>query len=398
MAIATKWFHGEMQGATVLNRAVGSLNAVIQSILIDGFNLKTVDSITSNAGIATLTVTSNHGFEKHQVILVSGSSQSEYNGEFRVLSTTPTTLTYAITGTPVTPATGTITVKAAPIGGWERAFNSSNVSIYKSTSLLSSQMRLRVDDSELNYAWVTGCEDATSVTDIINAFPRAYPSKKLCWGKSKLSDDAAIKWFIAGNDLGFHLFIKWDQVAYAFNSFTDFPSYKSGDAFNCYIQGQETNGSNPSHSGSNSFQLDFSGRALGAYAPRPFFQLGSPVNIGKLSLANPSRGGGFWYYNQRTLSGASTGITFPNKADNSIVLFQPLLVENTNFNIDAPCDGLRGSSLPLIYCVHNSGGLGDFETLENIPQHPNKAFKVLRVADSDTYANLGCIAVDITGD
>lgn len=398
MAIATKWFHGEMQGATVLNRAIGSLNAVLQSILIDGFNLKTVDSLTSNAGIATLTVTSNHGFEKHQVIKVMGASQSEYNGEFRVLSTTPTTLTYVITGTPVSPATGTITVKAAPVGEWERVYNSSNVSVYKSTSLLSSQMRLRVDDSELNYAWVTGCEDATSATDIINAFPRAYPTKKLCWGKSNLSNDTATKWFAVGNELGFHLFIKWDQSNYAHYSFTDFPSYKSGDAYNCYISGQETNGGNPSHSGSDSLQIDFSGRTNGTYAPRPFYQLGVPVNIGKLSLANPQQVGSYWY-NQRTLSGFQTGVPFPNKADNSIVLFQPVLVENTNFSIsNLNCDGFRGSSLPLIYCVHNSGILGEFETLENIPQYPNKVFKILRVADYNSSSSYGCIAVDIIGD
>ena len=326
-----------------------------------------------------------------------GASQSEYNGEFRVLSVTPTTLTYAVTGTPVTPATGTITVKAAPMGGWERAYNSSNISIYKSTSLLSSQMRLRVDDSELNYAWINGCEDATSATNITNAFPRAYPSKKLCWGKSNLGNDTASKWFAVGSELGFHLFVKWDQSNYAFYSFTDFPSYKSGDAYNCYISGQETNGGNPSHSGSDSYQIDFSGRALGTYAPRPFYQLGAPVNIGKLSLVNPQQGGSYWY-NQRTVSGSQTGVPFPNKPDNSIVLFQPVLVENTNFSIsNFICDGFRGSSLPLIYCVHNSGILGEFEALENIPQYPNKVFKVLRVADVDS-ARVGCVAVDIIGD
>ncbi len=396
MPISTKWFHGDMQGATVLNRAIGSLNAVLQSILIDGFNLKTVDSLTYDAGIATLTVSSNHGFEKHQVIQVMGASQSEYNGEFRVLSVTPTTLTYAVAGTPVTPATGSITVKAAPIGGWERAFNSSNVSIYKSTSLLSSQMRLRVDDSALNYSWITGCEDATSSTDIINAFPRAYPSKKLCWGKSNLGNDTASKWFAVGSELGFHLFVKWDQSTYAHYSFIDFPSYKSGDAYNCYILGHETNGSNPTHSGGECFQLDFSGRSLGAYVPRPFYQLGAPVNIGKLGIGNPRRIASF-YYNERTLSGYSTGIPLPNKSNNAIILFQPLLVENTNFNADVNSDGFRGSSLPYIYCVHNNGVLGDFETLENITQYPNKVFKVLKVADANS-AQVGCIAVDIIGD
>ena len=74
----------------------------------------TPTSITSSGGVAT--VTTNSAFVSSltvgDTIEVSGASQSEYNGTFTVASKpTSTTFTYAISGSPASPATGTITVK-----------------------------------------------------------------------------------------------------------------------------------------------------------------------------------------------------------------------------------------------------------------------------------------------
>lgn len=78
----------------------------------------TPTSITSSGGVAT--VTTNSAFVSSltvgDTIEVSGASQSEYNGTFTVASKpTSTTFTYAISGSPASPATGTITVKRQ---GW----------------------------------------------------------------------------------------------------------------------------------------------------------------------------------------------------------------------------------------------------------------------------------------
>jgi hypothetical protein len=83
----------------------------IESAVVDG-TVGTV-SITRSGSTATLTTSSPHGYKTGDVIFVSGATQPEYNGSFVVTVTGTTTFTYAITGTPATPATGTILVNAA---------------------------------------------------------------------------------------------------------------------------------------------------------------------------------------------------------------------------------------------------------------------------------------------
>lgn len=68
----------------------------------------TVTSITRSGGTATATTSSPHGWTTGQNISVRGAVQSEYNGSFSITVTGPTTFTYAVSGAPATPATGTI--------------------------------------------------------------------------------------------------------------------------------------------------------------------------------------------------------------------------------------------------------------------------------------------------
>ena len=69
---------------------------------------QSVSSITRSGTTATLTK-SAHGYTNGQVITVAGASQTEYNGAFPIRNVTTNTFDYTVTGTPVTPATGTIT-------------------------------------------------------------------------------------------------------------------------------------------------------------------------------------------------------------------------------------------------------------------------------------------------
>jgi hypothetical protein len=68
---------------------------------------KTVVSITRAGSTATATIT-GHGYSTGLYILMMGADQAEYNGIFQITVTGPDTFTYAVTGTPATPATGTI--------------------------------------------------------------------------------------------------------------------------------------------------------------------------------------------------------------------------------------------------------------------------------------------------
>lgn len=62
-------------------------------------------SITRSSQTATVTHT-GHGFVSGQTVRVSGATQTEYNGTFRITVTDANTYTYTVTGSPATPATG----------------------------------------------------------------------------------------------------------------------------------------------------------------------------------------------------------------------------------------------------------------------------------------------------
>lgn len=69
---------------------------------------QSVTSITRTGAVATLTKVA-HGYVVGDIVKISGAVETEYNGN-KTVATVPTadTLTYAVTGTPTTPATGTI--------------------------------------------------------------------------------------------------------------------------------------------------------------------------------------------------------------------------------------------------------------------------------------------------
>lgn len=67
-----------------------------------------VTSITRASSTATVTATTNHGLVTGDQVVISGATQTEYNGTYTVTVTSTTQFTYTVTGTPATPATGTI--------------------------------------------------------------------------------------------------------------------------------------------------------------------------------------------------------------------------------------------------------------------------------------------------
>ncbi len=70
-----------------------------------------VTSITRSGSLVTVTTTAEHGYTVDDFVTIAGADQTDYNGVFRLYSApTSTTFTFVTTATPVTPATGTITV------------------------------------------------------------------------------------------------------------------------------------------------------------------------------------------------------------------------------------------------------------------------------------------------
>lgn len=76
------------------------------------FTMPAVASVTSivrTGSLALVTMAAPHDFLPGQIVNVAGADQGEYNGDVQIILTSATQFTYAVSGTPVTPATGTIT-------------------------------------------------------------------------------------------------------------------------------------------------------------------------------------------------------------------------------------------------------------------------------------------------
>ena len=107
-----------MAGAPVINGTAGSLIAALKAFLVTGWGTKAVDSAAISNGVCRLTfATGKSAAEIYSVIALSGASPAALNGEQRVTAASTTTLQFATAVADGT-ATGTITIKSAPVG-WE---------------------------------------------------------------------------------------------------------------------------------------------------------------------------------------------------------------------------------------------------------------------------------------
>lgn len=94
------------------NLTSGGFNYLTSSaVAISTVNLS-VDSITSAAGVATVTFLSAHGFGSGMSINITGANESEYNGQKLITVTSADTFEYNVVGSPVSPATGAILASA----------------------------------------------------------------------------------------------------------------------------------------------------------------------------------------------------------------------------------------------------------------------------------------------
>lgn len=72
---------------------------------------RSVSSITRSSTTATVTTAIDHGYATGDSVVIAGAAQTDYNGVYVITVTGDTTFTYTVANSPVTPATGTITVE-----------------------------------------------------------------------------------------------------------------------------------------------------------------------------------------------------------------------------------------------------------------------------------------------
>lgn len=110
-----------------------------------------VASITRSGTTATVTTTSDHGLSSLVGVTITGANETEYNGLKEIQVTGLDTLTYDVTGSPNTPATGTLTA----------LFTAANIPVQSSDFGVDGNLSL---DEELTLqSPISGVDDAAYV-------------------------------------------------------------------------------------------------------------------------------------------------------------------------------------------------------------------------------------------
>ena len=250
MTAPIKWFLSSHTGAPVLTGAPGAMQAILNACLVTGFNVSTVDSITRDGTTVTVTVNAGHGLDQDIVVQISGADQAEYNGDFRITTTTATTFEYELDAsqTPVSPATGTIECRQAP-ADWERPFVSGDNqrAAFRSPAADATGMYFYIDDTNsqgTRRAGVKGYESMTDIDTGASPFPYSSSDDQWYWWYKSPDETTAIRWALVADDKLFYLW--WnrdisDSDQYGrLNAFGDFNSYVPADTWNCIVTGESS--------------------------------------------------------------------------------------------------------------------------------------------------------------
>lgn len=205
MSLVKHYIH-TMQGIPQLSNSWGSMIALLDAILVTGFNFIPVTSITRNGNQATIHFALNHGFLERQVIRITGST-NEWNGDYKVFSATSDTVTILCEETLPLTAQGTIICSAAPLD-FEIVFKTAEGSTtpkraYRSTAPDSLGLMLLVHDFVATGGSATGAKfakvgvvsemsDIDTITGVQMPFNPSIPNAN--WEYSNSSHGWA-KWY-----------------------------------------------------------------------------------------------------------------------------------------------------------------------------------------------------------
>lgn len=373
-------------GAPTLRGVAGDLIAVLDACLVDGYGQRAVQTLTRNGNIATATI-AGHLHNEHDVLTIAGANQTEYNGTVRIFNVTANTFDYEISGSPATPATGTITAKK-PGGGWEKAFSGTNKAAYRSANVQSTRFFLRVDDATTTYATVAGYEYMDSIDVGGGIFP-ATPAA-LYWLKSNTADTTARAWELVTDGSLFYLWVAHHATnvnGHSFYAFGDINSARQGDAFNCIIIGSNSNSTSLQPGQNNQGTYAAAYYVAPSYAntqviARGYTQVGEAAAVQKIAL-------GFSNVNDSIGWGHTQALAYPHAVDNGLVAVPALLAESLS--------AIRGA-MPGYYIPLQTRPGTRLSVLKDWPALPGRALWLIPQGTANSNNSYeGRVAIDITG-
>ena len=386
---SVKHFHSAMGGAPVLSGTAGSLIQVLDACLVDGFDLKSVDSIVISGGVATATVSSGHSYFPLQILDIVVNSLPALSGQKRVISNTATQFTFDATGFPDQTITGTITAKRAP-AGWQKVFSGTNLAVYRSQDVTSTRMYLRVDDTGTQTARVVGYESMSDVNTGLFPFPTSTQiSGGGYWPKASTAGSAPRVWTIVADSKTFyyhqHSATSNPGIAGHVYGFGDIESYKSGDTYGCFLQAPNSDTSNSSTA--NSQTVDYIGPSNGyggIYMPRSFTGIGSGPDIRHASESLATTNGA---------PGTALSVylaNYPNGPNNGIFFTRKVVMEN------AFClrGRMRGALFPVQNCHY---GFNWRDVIDGQGEYAGRKLYAIKCGGTTSSGSNGVMFFDITG-
>lgn len=351
---AMRMFYFGDTDAPRLSGTAGDAAGVLDALLVNGYNSKTLTSITRSGSTATATLTS-HGFSANRLVRIAGCDQAEYNGDFWVTSVTSSTFTFEVSGTPATPATtgSSITAKVAPCD-WTIAYTGTNIRSYLQGAG-SNGFVMGLDDTGTTTCRIRGFESMTAagvaVTDGSGPFPTdAQTSGGRYWRKSDSENTNSRYWIAFGDEKSFFI------LSYRYNTsgppdcgfwFGDLKAYKGDDLYATVLRADSDGATNWSDMppiscypltaslGSSEYQK--------GYAARSSSGAGGSVHVQNVSLCvNP----GSSSTNLSTMSENSSQITYPAPISGGLIMAPLAYVEQLE-------SGVRGEIRGAYVCAHS---------------------------------------------
>lgn len=381
------WYDSSETGAPVLNNVAGSMLAVLDACLINGFNVKSVTSIVVASNVATVTCT-GHGYSGAygKLVKISGATPAGLNGNKQITVLTPNTFTFATSGITDQTATGTIDARRAPLGTWQKAYTGTNKAMYKSTDTAVSGALLRVEDAlsgggcSATSARVRMVETATDVDTFTTPCPTdAQLSNGGYWQRGpntataktwRLIGDGRLFWFMT------QLSTSSSHAPYVFG---DFVSYKAGDFTNAVLGYSSSDPGGGTNSATSTIDLSAtlaSSAGLGAPAI-----LKANNGVTSSIFVAPIAGCSGMVNNS-----GSGGLPYPSAIDGGFLVVYPTLMSETGL-------GLRGTFPGIGFTPSNISTLPDLSVLDVAGPAARKFLNL-----TASYATTICIPLfDLTG-
>jgi hypothetical protein len=338
------FFHSAETGAPTLNNAAGSMIAVLDACLVNGFANTSASAVTVSSGVATLTINS-HPYTTGKMLDVAGAAVAGVNGRKVCTVVDANTIRVPAPGVADGSVAGTVTVKRSPLG-WAKPYSATNRAMYARTDPQATSNLLRVDDSAAGaVARVFMVEAATGVDAWTNKVPtEALLAGGQFWARGQ-NNATAKRWVLIGDSRTFY-FLSEDAgnswavaLALRVQAFGDLASFRAGDAHRAFIHGgqQET--------GASGFlvqpgPIDATGSYLSSGSAFAVSRDPSGVVFGKgLGALAPSQG---------SIPGGSNYPPYPSLVNNGFVLHSPVVAREGVMAGGYPLRGLvPGLAYPL---------------------------------------------------